>query len=119
MADMNKHHSNRTFRNRPACAGSVEAPAVNGSCSVCGRDDLSRTATGMVSTHIHADDLRAGAPVAPAASVDAHNAKVAAAAAAEAAAEAAAARLALAAAAKAVAVGCWRCPPCLFLLLLR
>lgn len=58
-----RQHPTRTYRGRPACAGSITEPVdfvpVTGAsiCPVCGRSDLSTTSTGKVNTHLHAEDL--------------------------------------------------------------
>ncbi len=57
-----ERHETKTFRGRPACAGSGTVPESvssygNALCPVCGRDDISTIATGKVGTHIHEGDL--------------------------------------------------------------
>lgn len=59
---MIKRHETKTYRGRPACAGSGTVPVSvsgygNALCPGCGRNDISTTATGKVGTHIHAMDL--------------------------------------------------------------
>lgn len=59
---MDTHHATKTYKNRPACAGSgMDNPTKgawgNVNCSVCGRTGFSPTAKGLVGTHLHSDDL--------------------------------------------------------------
>jgi len=61
---MTQRHATRTYRGRPACAGSQLATTPAGACSVCGRDDIGDTWGTGINTHIHRDDL-ASAPSAP------------------------------------------------------
>ena len=56
----NTHHSSKTLRGAPACAGSGipdQRPSGNLTCPVCGRSGFSATATLKLGTHLHADDI--------------------------------------------------------------
>lgn len=80
MIHMNTaHHATRTYRNRPACAGSGQN-TTGQACEVCGRTDLSWGVGTPRANHLHANDLAGGSrTVAPATDVTAtHNARVAA-----------------------------------------
>lgn len=53
-----QRHTTRTYRGRPACAGSMSQPINGYECRVCGRSDMSLTqGTRKITTHIHIDDL--------------------------------------------------------------
>ena len=62
------NHSTRTYRGKPACAGSAIESNADRSCSVCGRGNLSHIIDGSgwtnrINTHLHPQDM-ASRPVA-------------------------------------------------------